>query len=58
MRFVVLKGTKLKLGMRLGNGPTKFVGIFSKRPHPRSGPGGAAAKRSTFSHKVDQKFDF
>ena len=33
MRFVMLRGTELKLGMGVGDGPTRFVGIFSKRPH-------------------------
>ena len=30
MRFVMLRGTELKVGMGVGDGPTRFVGIFSK----------------------------
>ena len=33
MRFVMLRGTELKVGMGVGDGPTRFVGIFLKRPH-------------------------
>ena len=33
MRFVMLPGTELKVGMGVGDRPTRFVGIFSKRPH-------------------------
>ena len=36
MRFVMLWGIELKVGMGVGDGPTRFVGIFSKRPHPGS----------------------
>ena len=36
MRFVMLRGMKLKLCMGVGDGPTRFVGIFSKRPDLRS----------------------
>ena len=36
MRFVMLRGTELKVGMGVGDGPTRFVGIFSKWPHQRS----------------------
>ena len=32
MRFAMLRGIKLKVGMGVGDGPTRFVGIFSKRP--------------------------
>ena len=27
------EGIELKLGMGVGDGPTRFVGMFSKRPH-------------------------
>ena len=30
MRFVMLQGMELKLGMGVGDGPTRFVGIFWK----------------------------
>ena len=33
MRFVMLQGTELKFGTGVGDGPTRFVGIFLKRPH-------------------------
>ena len=33
MRFVMLRGTELKVGMGVGDGPTRFVGISSKRSH-------------------------
>ena len=33
MRFVMLWGFELKVGMGVGDGPTRFVGILSKRPH-------------------------
>ena len=33
MRFAMLRGIELKIGMGVGDGPTRFVGIFSKRPH-------------------------
>ena len=36
MRFVMIRGIELKVGMGIGNRPTRFVGIFSKRPHPES----------------------
>ena len=36
MRFAMLRGTELKVGMRVGDGSTRFVGIFSKGPHLRS----------------------
>ena len=36
MRFVVLWGIKLKRGMGVGDGPTKFESIFSKRHHQRA----------------------
>ena len=36
MRFVLLWGMGLKLGMGLGDGPPRFVGIFLKWPHQRS----------------------
>ena len=29
----VRRGIELKVGMGVGDGATKFVGIFSKRPH-------------------------
>ena len=32
MRFVVLWGIELKLGIGVGGGPTRFESIFSKRP--------------------------
>ena len=32
MRFVMLGGIELKVSMGVGDGPTRFVGIFSKRP--------------------------
>ena len=32
MRFVMLRGTELKDGIGVGDGPTRFVGIFSKLP--------------------------
>ena len=32
MRFAMLQGIKLKVGMGVGDGPTRFLGIFSKRP--------------------------
>ena len=28
-----LRGIQLKVGIEVGDGPTKFVGIFSMRPH-------------------------
>ena len=36
MRFVMLCGIQLKVDMGEGDRPTRFVGIFSKRPHPGS----------------------
>ena len=33
MRLTMLRGIELKVGMGVGDGPTRFVGIFSKRPH-------------------------
>ena len=33
MRFAMLWGIELKVGMGVGDGPTRFVGTFSKRPH-------------------------
>ena len=33
MRFVMLCGIKLKVGMGVGDGPTRFVGIFLKQAH-------------------------
>ena len=33
MRFDMLGGIELKVGIGVGDGPTRFVGIFSKRPH-------------------------
>ena len=33
MRFAMLSRIELKLGMGVGDGPTRFVGIFSKGPH-------------------------
>ena len=33
MRFTMLGGIELKVGMGIGDGPTGFVGIVSKRPH-------------------------
>ena len=33
MRFAMLRGIELKVSMGVGDGPTRFVGIFSKRPH-------------------------
>ena len=36
MRFVVLCGIELKLGMNVEDKPTRFESIFSKRPHPKS----------------------
>ena len=33
IRFVVLRGIELKIGIGVGDGPTRFVGIFSKRLH-------------------------
>ena len=30
MRFAMLRGIQLKLGMGVGDGPPRFVGIFSK----------------------------
>ena len=36
MRFVMLRGMGLKLGMGVGDGPTRLKNIFSKRPHQRS----------------------
>ena len=33
MRFAMLRGIELKVGMGVGDGPTRFVGTFSKRPH-------------------------
>ena len=33
MHCTMISGTELKLGMGVGDGPTRFVGIFSKRPH-------------------------
>ena len=33
--FFVLLGIELKLGMGVGDGPPRFVGIFSKRPNPK-----------------------
>ena len=33
MRLVMLRGTELKVGMGVADGPMKFVGIFSKQPH-------------------------
>ena len=36
MHFAMLSGIELKVGMGVGDGPTRFVGIFSRRPHLRS----------------------
>ena len=36
MRFAMLRSIELKLGMGVGDGPRRFVGIFLKRPHPGS----------------------
>ena len=36
MRFVVLWGIELKLGIGVGDGPMRFESIFSERPHQRS----------------------
>ena len=36
IRFVMLRGIELKVGMRVGDRPTRCVGIFSKRPNPGS----------------------
>ena len=36
MRFVMLRGMELKLGIGVGDGSTWFVGIFSELPHPGS----------------------
>ena len=33
MRLTMLRGIELKVGMGVGDGPTRFVGIFSKQPH-------------------------
>ena len=33
MCLVILWGIELKVGMGVGDGPTRFLGIFSKRPH-------------------------
>ena len=33
MRFAMLRGIELKVGVGVGDGPTRFEGIFSKRPH-------------------------
>ena len=33
IRFVMLGAIELKVSMGVGDGPTKFVGIFLKRPH-------------------------
>ena len=33
MHFLMLQGIELKVGMGVGDGLTRFVGIFSKRPH-------------------------
>ena len=33
MRFAMLGGIELKFGIGVGEGPTRFVGIFSKRTH-------------------------
>ena len=33
IRFAMLWGIELKVGMGVGGGPTRFVGIFSKWPH-------------------------
>ena len=33
MHFLMLQGIELKVGMGVGDGRTRFVGIFSKRPH-------------------------
>ena len=33
MHFAMLRRIELKLGMGVGDGPTRFVGIFSKGPH-------------------------
>ena len=32
MHFAMLRRIELKLGMGVGDGPTRFVGIFSKGP--------------------------
>ena len=36
MHFVILRGIELKLDTGVGDGPTRFLGIFSKQPHPGS----------------------
>ena len=36
MRFVLLRGIELKLGMGVGDRPPRFESIFSKRSHQRS----------------------
>ena len=36
MHFIVLRGMELKLGTGVGDGPTRFKIIFSKRPDQRS----------------------
>ena len=33
MRLAMLRGTELKVGMGVGDGSKRFVGIFLKRPH-------------------------
>ena len=33
MRFAMLRRSELKVGMGVGDGPTRFVGIFLKLPH-------------------------
>ena len=34
MRFVMLRGIELKLGTGVGDGPTRFVGIFFEATRP------------------------
>ena len=36
MRFPMLRGTGLKLGIMIGDGPPRLKSIFSKWPHQRS----------------------
>ena len=33
MLFVMLRGIELKVSMEVGDGSTRFVGIFLKQPH-------------------------
>ena len=53
MRFVVLTGIELKLSVGVGDGPTRFMGIFSKRPHlgHRSSMGQSIFKM-TYGYKI------